>query len=380
MSYQTEYPARSLAAFAALQASVGVGRRVYNLKPSNTRKSRRGIGRVLSGQGRFTTAFVGDSNTAGVGDDGTATGVISQAFPAHLVARLNAVGVPAEDSAMFADHGFTTKANLLAYDARISLGASWDVTSLKTVGGRLLQHTGAGTDAANFTPDKAFDTIETIYYRGTNGQFGIGIDGGAAIATINSSGAGAILKSTQTCALDTHTVNITPVGDGPVQLIGIRTYDSTTPHVSVINLGWGGSKAGDWAATGGLAPLTGLGVIAPDDIHICLGANDWINGTNPATFRTDYQTVITAAMAIGDVKLYLPVPTNPASTPYATQQVYLDIIADLAAANDLPLIDANSRVGDWTTANGLGLYYDNWHIKAPAHVDLALMVAKTFSL
>jgi hypothetical protein len=104
--------------------------------------------------------------------------------------------------------------------------------------------------------------------------------------------------------------------------------------------------------------LSALAAIRPVAAFVNLGINDWSNGVPVATFRANMQAIIAAAAHHGCD----PEHSFPSSlSAYPTQGQYVQVIRDLALANNLPLIDFGRLFVSWEIGNPLGRYIDNRH-------------------
>lgn len=323
---------------------------------------------------RANLLVVGDSTSAG-------TSLRSQAWPTYLSKMLTDMGRESLDSSWFGLGGKTTMADWKVYDPRINYGAGWVAHTNTSAGGLFPNNPSTDTSALSFTPGKAFDTIEILYYRKTGfSTFTVDI-GGAVLAggTINSSGATAIQRATVStgAAPAASTVNIKrSATGGDLIIFAVICYDSTNLCHNVWNAGWFGSTVGEWAdASLPLSPLNMIGFIAPHLTIINLGINDWVAGTALATFKANLALIIDAAAASGDVILCSGFPSQTTLTPDATQQVYVEAIKQLALQYNLPYFSNRQLFGTWDEASASGFTSDSRHPNAPGHARVAAAMA-----
>jgi hypothetical protein len=359
-----------------------------NFKPSNTRKTRKGLANVRNGLANMNVAIVGDSTQAG---DGAGTGtngydgarVLSASRKlATMLAPTTGKGIiAAQETAIFGSAGVAsgTPGQYLTYDTRVLMPSGWSLASAGIGGGYYDNSTT--TNALSFTPTIAFDTIVYWYAQNTGlATFTVDIDGGAAIETPNSAGSGALVKHTLTVALGTHTINWKRTGVGAnLRILGCTVYNSASKTVDVWNMGVAGSLSTSWInAANPWSPLNALTSIAADLYVIDLGINDWINGTDPTTFQTNMQTIITACAAQGDVVLCSPVPRAIASTPLATQLLYVTALQALQVSNDLPWVDFRNLFETQEIANTNGMMYDVTHPNNNGYAEKARLMSAIF--
>jgi lysophospholipase L1-like esterase len=136
--------------------------------------------------------------------------------------------------------------------------------------------------------------------------------------------------------------------------------NSAAPKVMLANMAKAGSSSVDWAATtNNRSPLSALAAIKPVAAFVNLGINDWSLGVPVATFRANMQAIINTLLPTTDVILSIPFPSSLSA--YPTQGQYVQVIRDLALANNLPLIDFGRLFVSWEIGNPLGRYIDNRH-------------------
>jgi lysophospholipase L1-like esterase len=71
------------------------------------------------------------------------------------------------------------------------------------------------------------------------------------------------------------------------------------------------------------------------------------------------------------VILVTPNPSNPASYASVTTQLgYISVLYQLAAANNIVLIDTYARWGSYTSSNALSLNYDGLHPNGAGYADI----------
>jgi lysophospholipase L1-like esterase len=319
----------------------------YNFTGSNLLNWQAALAAQRRGASNAIIGCLGDSTVAGQGAAGNelASNAKSLSWPTQL-ANLLPRG---SWSSVWGDNNVVASAGTLhAFDARLS-GVGWPIKQIgasNTLCGGFL-HAHAGMAAHTFTPTNPIDTIEIWYARTPdNGYFTVDVDRGSPLATVNCSGPDAFLKTTATCPLGVHTINLqrTAADANDIYLTALRAYNSAIKEVSVYNLGgcrWGSAdfvvNRHPWNT------LPALAAIAPDLVIFEAGIiNDWDDKTPLATVTSNMTAVINALKAVNcDVILMSGAPSESAGVyaTYATQAAYVENMKSLAYAADVPLID-----------------------------------------
>lgn len=312
-----------------------------------------------------------------------------------LAALFASQGIPLNLGCVFGDCSNTAApATLVSVDPRLSLGANWTLGAFYTLGGGVVSNATAGSQTLySFTPTEVFDTIEVTYV--TNpayGKFAIAVDGGAAIgAAVDCSPALSVLQTTRTCTRGTHRVDIfrsaATGADGTIAIVSVRVWDSTTRTVDILNASVGGATTALQSDTSAVyKPLSVGPIYSPDLTIIALDINDWIGGVTPGTYDLatttthsfQLQKIITAYKATGDVVLMTGAPSNTGSYTQAAQDLILTATRNLAAVNNIPLIDISAEWGNYAAGLAAGYYSptnDAVHPGATGHTDIAARVA-----
>ena len=206
------------------------------------------------------------------------------------------------------------------------------------------------------------------------------MDGGTALATVNSNATAAVTKTVVTFARGANrTLNLTASG-GAQHVIGAWMFDGTNREIAVFNgsrSGWKASDATGAAGGGGPenSPLQVVDQLQPDLTIICLTINDWANAVSVSSWQTSMQTLITKAKATGDVILMSGVPSNITTTTQANQQAFVTALKSLAASNGVPMLDIWTRWygagAGWSSNKALGWMYDDLHPSATGYADIA---------
>jgi lysophospholipase L1-like esterase len=344
---------------------------IYNLKPSNLKKWRKALGNVRTGTANARVLCVGDSTTRGLGGAASNANIAQKCYPAYLADILSGQVTTGKQS-------FFGSGNLVlpTIDTRVVITGGTTTATNLTLGGSMVQLTASG-HTLTFTPTTNIDTIDVYYSKtGTTASFTVNVDGGAALATVNTNGTAGVYKQTVTTTLGAHAINCV-WAQGTNYILGIEAYDSTRKQVSIWNMGASGARSTDLADTSaGYAELNALLAYAPDLTILDCGINDMNNGVTVDAHRTNMQAVITAAKTSGDVIIKVPAPSSVAAIPQATQDTFAAAMYALAEVNDLPVIDLRQRLASYEDANAMGLYYDTLHPNALGYADIAQVVAK----
>lgn len=344
----------------------GIGNNLlYNFSPANFRKFRAALAKTRRGTSNTKIACVGDSTTRGQGS-GTTTAQALNGWPVQLSAQLaSALGMTAGWQNLFGQGNAT----LTSFDSRVGMTGTFTTSSV-SFGGNVFRMAAAATLA--FTPTVNCDTFDVYSVNNGVGQFTINLDGGATLATVNTTADGAIVKTTVSGSLAGHTLNMVWVSGTPY-ILGCDCYATGTKQISVWNGGWLSSTSVNWASNvGNFNPSAALqNYLLPDLSIIDIGINDWIAVTDIPTYKAGLQTVISACLATGDVILKTPAPSQITVTDLATQRRYVQAMYDLAQANNVALVDGFYRFGSYEIANPLGFYTDNKHPTATGYADIA---------
>lgn len=307
---------------------------------------------------------IGDSTTWGVG----ASPITN--YPYRLASFLNSHLLPTS-------YGTTFGRDVSWPDTRVTLGSGWAGTAFLPFGAKGFAGTVAG-GTLSFTPTESFDTIKIYHVQGpiVGGISTINVDGGASLGNIVGTGGTNVMTTTTfSCSAGTHTINIASPTVDVNWIVGIETSSTTTRQVLVGNAGHSLTTTTDWSQN----PSSIIGAKASIDIYqphltvVNLSINDSSVSTSPATVKANIEAIIGYCQPYGDVILVNPTPCGVApNTTY--QPLYTPVISDLAAKYGCGFVDLASRWVNWTTANGLGLFYDDYHPSDKGYADVAAAI------
>ena len=388
-------PDVSLTAAQAAGLAAALPMRPTTLAPYALRKTQRGLARVRAGLANMTIACVSDSTGAGQYADGTNAwaGAKARSWPTALAAILTTAGYPGSIASVTSDnstlgHGGT----IPSFDSRVTSGANYIAGTLNTAGGQIIMNTAgslgnAAAETFSFSPGTSFDTVEVYWYRSASvGTFTIDC-GGSALATCSTSGGSGgtttpgttnqVNKTVVTKTAGADPINIIRTVLGSVIITGIVAYLSTTKCVNMLNMGWSGSRTTQWNdSSGDYSPLNALLDYSPDLTIIGLGINDSILGNSEATVTAALNALVTAALTTGDVLLlnHTWVDTTVASA--ANQAAVYAAVAAVSRANQVPVLDLQSRWSSYATAAALGyIHSDKTHPLQAGYQDMAHAIA-----
>lgn len=313
--------------------------------------------------------YVGDSTTYGIGSNGTAgfLGVNSVllSWPVQLSTMLATdYGIKSTWQTFFGDSVNGTTPSFGSNDVRVTLGNSWTQdTSTLSLGYSTYKAT-TSTNSLSFLPTVNVDTFKIFYVMDTSqGVLQADVNGSGAVtqATSGTAGVGTL---TTTATLGSNTLNLKWSSGGQVNVIGIEAWDSTQTWVIQDLAGAPALRASQASVTtkaynpGNSAIYSSIGC---NLTIIKLDVNDATDAVSIPTFKTQIQTIITAAQTAGsDVILSSDAPQNPTGVTQANQQLYVDALRALANTDNLPYIDTFASWQTYAIANAQGLYTDTF--------------------
>lgn len=320
---------------------------------------------VQAGSANAKVLFVGDSETAGYGANGSgyASGARSKSIPAVVGTNV----AKTSNSSFFGNQNVNGDGGTMpVYDTRIAMTGGWNSTS-GTAGfaAFLYGTTAAGT--LSFTPANSIDTIDVWYVTDPSfGSFTVNVDGGSTLATITPTAASSVLKQTISCSLGAHTINIVRAS-GTVQILGVVASNSAIKEISLYQAGYSSGTSVHWSSSAVVnSNIPVLTQIAPDLTIAMACRNDNAVATGTSTFSTNMQTLITAAKLSGDIILVSSPPANGEDF-----SAYNTVLSTLSGSNNIPYIDVLALFGSWATANAAGLESDNIHPNGVGYAQIA---------
>jgi hypothetical protein len=337
---------------------------------ANTNHWRSARGNVQAGVKNGRILCVGNSITAGFDSTGVSTtNQSAKSYPTQMSQILTSQGLNSSWQSWCGGQNIT---DFNFQDNRIVMG-SWTNSGLGTFGGNALQLSTTGQTLMSFTPTTQVDTVEVIALR-NNGSVAItiAVDGGATLFTYNP-GSGSPVIGTSGAhtlgSLGTHAIQANISVATASFLDGMIAWNSAVKEISVLRAGWQGALTSSFN-TSPWFYLDGLKAVAPDLTLIASTRNDVTNATSIATYKSNYQTIINAALISGDVILVIEPMGNLTPTQYAP---YVQAVYDLGNVNSLPVIDFTQL---WDVyANITTWYADTTHPVGFAYGEMAREIA-----
>ncbi|QTL03942.1 SGNH/GDSL hydrolase family protein [Aquabacter sp. L1I39] len=336
---------------------------LQNFKSRNTGRLANAFQSVRGKTAPCLLAIVGDSNVAGHGCGIDGTGFVDArrySAPVRLSLLLRARGVNAHADGIFGNSG--TGGEYEYYDPRVKLGIGWKAAGAGLSGGYYLAD--SGDDVLQFKPELCFSDLNIAYCQApTRGTFDLEIDG-TLVDRINTKGPNALVQREWKVSAGYHCISIRHSGQrGQVGILRISPHDSWSPDFEVANLGVCGAKIDYWSMDKEpWSPFRSVSNIKPDGIIIDIGTNDIAHKSPLADFRRNYQRVISEWGKASDVILVVPVARALRGAPEEAQRAYADVIRELSAENDVPLIDLPMCFGPQEVAFQRGLHFDQTHL------------------
>lgn len=359
----------------AALASSGIGQtetRYVSMNGHKMPRTRRAIGRVVGGTGRWRIGLVGDSTTAGAGAGSSGTtnivGAALKSFPQRLSARLaTLLGSTGQMAAIEGGVAAAGSCTLPQYNSNVTFGggtvAGGGTYACPT--GQMIVLPSAGTYA--YAPGYNFDTIEFGYVQNAGlGTITPTVGSGTSTPTSLST-VGAYSAQNGKFTFSALNTSVTLTGSVASSYLGwVLAYDSTKPGVDVIPCcKWGGVIADFGVTTNPWSTgSTGMwNTMTLDTVVIQLTINDSNAGTALATYLAALQTQINLLSGLTnapDIVLMSGWPSNTANATNGILAAYQNGIAALAATNGIPYIAfGEGRVGayasfsDWYNGDGV---------------------------
>lgn len=360
-----------------LRRPASLGALTFNLKLSNTSNFRT----VYRAGARNTrVAFIGDSTFRGQ-SFGVGTAQAVDAFPMQLATLLNAAGINAGANNVWCDGGSWGQAqtitNFLTGDSRCSIGAAWVLASVKAAGGNNFGATATGS--MSFVPQANCNTADIIWRDGATGRnFNWQVDAGATTEIDSTNVTQFAVNNVALGTVASHTLTLNWVL-GSISILGISAYDNTRKELTLWNWGICGGTSANLidntdTAVGRLAILANAS-LKPDLAFIEGGLiNDWRTSIAVATSKANLTTLVTTVKAnSGDVILCAPVFDNGVAGFTASQQAYVDAMYQVAAEQNVGLIDIRKKWGSYAAAvtNGFNTASDTVHPTTAGYLDMA---------
>lgn len=318
---------------------------------------------------------IGDSTTIGI--TGAGVGIRPNEYKA-VATQLMPTFESAHDDAFF---GFSNASgNRLTQDNRLTNSGA----ALSTVGvlGGVACRLAATGNRLTFTPESTCDRFRVYFWYNGSLTYSIQATGGTALTGTLTSGSGTVFGTSTIRYFEVsaatlqagNSVTITRTGGAGtgLEIMGLEAWDSTKKQVIMCNVGVWGSKSADWIVS------DGTGRKALDLINtmpagyftfatVKAGINDAGSAIAVSTYKSNLQTLINAIKAKGmDCILETdnPVQAN-------NMAAYITALKELAASNNLLLINSYDAWGTYTYANAQGWMADTSHPSAAGYTNMA---------
>jgi hypothetical protein len=362
-----------LKALSAMQAFASPN--IYNLKPSNTLKARRALGRT-DRPGRI--AGIGDSTVRTVDSSGRSD-LNLMGWPVFVPAMLKDRGVPASGDGWFGAGGIAV-ADIATNDSRWVRNAAWTV-SVSGPGGAAWRATTTGNNV--YTPKNPVSKFVIWYDRNpAYGHFTYTLDGGSPVDVNCAAANGLTSVTVDAVTLGAHSLTLTWASGGAVSIRAIDAYDDTgvVKPVRVCNFGISGNASA--AMIGGDAVNSPWGAgyamvnsFAPDLSILQTGViNDWRQSVALATSKANIRTQIENALLTGDAWMLTPSFDSSTAGNGPIQGQYVDQMWDLAQEYDIPLLDWRGSIISYAAAGNL--IQDSVHPNTSGHYDIARLIVR----
>lgn len=232
--------------------------------------------------------------------------------------------------------------------SRWTLGAGWLCTMDQGFGNRWAT---SGTSVLPSSVTFEGTAVELLYVKATGGGTGnIAIDG-TPVGTIDCNIAGADITNKETytgLAFGTHTMTLTPQGNGNIMVDGIIARKGTA-GIEVDRIAVSGTRAGHWTQALTLARWASR---APNLVVIAFGLNE----SAVSGYKIDMAILINHFKGLGASVLLLPYfrPSDAWTTKWYE---FVDANYDLADQYNCGLVDIyQAWWGSYEIAQGLGLF------------------------
>lgn len=333
-------------------ASMGANR--YGITPQRLPKWMQARARVRNSGGDAKILMIGDSQFFGTGSTQSATFPSNGSPSTRLATLLGSAGLASTP-------GFATP----GVDQRWTVAGNW-TASLFGFGSLAVWTSGVSAGTCVFTDSRVtWDRADVYHLRGPGlGTITCTATGGSGVNGVGANGSSDAAKVTASAASasSANTVSIVPTVAN-CYVTGVELWRNGTSVARIGNAGVGTTGVAQHVIpsqinTWGTIPH--MNAYQPDLTLIGLGVNDRGAGRTAAQFKTDMQTLVTAAKAVGDVILCTEMPSQAA--PQATNEAqFNDAIRELAYSNSVGLYDYYSRCISWASYNSRGMAADALH-------------------
>lgn len=320
--------------------------------------------RVRAKVGHARMALIGDSETAGVGSNPSASNgdIRRNSMPAVVARTMSDVfGVPSRITSFWGD-GWEGS-NAAVADPRLSIGSGWVPFMTMVPGGWAWRDGGTAQTPLSFAAGES-DTLD-LYCIAYPGYANVVISSGGTFHGGGPTSATAgIVKFTATRTVSSAPWEVRKYYGSTTDLIviGADAYVNGVPSLHVLNMGAAGSKVMDWALPN--QPWNAKNALSAMDIDlfgIGLTVNDWYAATAKSDYQAALATLIEAFLARGDVFLYSGAPSNVGTAPVERQLLVTEWMIEMAMQYNIPALVLSDRWVSQALYPMRGLYFDGLH-------------------
>jgi lysophospholipase L1-like esterase len=323
---------------------------------------------LRAGQADARILCLGDSTTRGVNRDLAPGERLAHSYPSRLAPLLAArLGVKVTAA------GFIGIGNMPDADAR--LHTSFGIAR----GGLGRSHYHAtGPAGLSFAPGVTWDTAELhlIARLGTGFSCQAGEASPVLMEPATAKGPATLLFRTAPTSAPLHLA----WAAGGVSLVGLACRLAAEREITILNAGIGGGQAADQLGEHPMhGPQRWISHLAPDLTIVDFGINEYLRGVAPAAYRASLEAIVATARRSGEVLLKTFIPCGRPGGGHP-ETAYLDHVRELAARQDIPLLDIHARWGTYAAGRAKGWYSDRWHGSVAGYLAVAEAVAEAVAL
>ena len=248
--------------------------------------------------------------------------------------------------------------------------SGWDASDqLSDSIGLNLSHLSGDTAGLtlNFYVKSAVDEIEVYYLKQPGGGTFTCYGQDTLLETIDTASevrtAGvSVVRWSPTVLPKYFRIKVSDPNSNGVSIGGVN-FKTHSDGMRVHKIGNGGLTAAQAVAVDAEIWIDSLKVLEPDVFCILLGTNDYGRDVVPSQFKADVlELVRRVRLAAPNVEIMLMSPGDNGLTGRTFElSDYRDALIELCIEKDLKFIDLKEVLGDYASANSLGLYQDEIH-------------------
>ena len=264
--------------------------------------------------------------------------------------------------------------------------SGWDASDqdVNSVGLNISHLSGDAEERSlDFYVKSAVDEIEVYYLKQPGGGSFLAYGQNALLGTVvtddvNRSSAKAVFHWSPSVLPKYFRVKISDPNVSGVTISGVN-FKTHADGVRIHKIGNGGLTARHSVTVDEEIWVDSLAALDPEIFCILLGTNDYSRNVIPAEFKTDIAELVRRVrLAKPAVEIILMAPGDNGLTGRIFKIAdYRDALIELCIEKDLKFIDFKAVLGNYATADGLGLYSNEIH---PNNAGGALMADAWLSL